>query len=329
MEIIVTASYDKSAAVVVLPPVGGRLRDASLRDWLARADLVQLEERVELLAGVLGELGVACPADGLAALRMWGQTGDRPTAWIAAADPVYLEPRLDHLFLHDLQREGVPPSDLRPLIDHLQRVLVDDRDIGFVRLGSCAYVTAQQPLATAKLSAYAIDQRQPNDYMPTGEGADAYRRLSSEIEMALHEHEVNVARESQGLQPVNGLWIWGGGHAPEQQTEACPPLFADDPLLTGRWLSKTGVAEPWPGSIDACLELAVAGFVAVVPELDEDESVLDSCLNELRLALNSRRLSKLILMFRDGVYADVRRSQRVRIWRRGNAMIDGEAGASA
>ncbi len=329
MEIIVTASYDKSAAVVVLPPVGGRLRDSSLRDWLVRADLAQADGPVELLAGILGELGMPCPADGLAALRMWGQTGDRPTAWIAAADPVYLEPRLDHLCLHELQREGVPPSDMRPLIDHLQRVLAEDSDIGFVRLGSCAYVTAQQPLATAKLPAYAVDQRQPNDYMPTGEGAAGYRRLASEIEMALHEHDVNIERQSQGLQPVNGLWIWGGGRAPEQRTEACLPLFADDPQLTGHWLSKTAVAEPWPGSIDACLKLAVAGFVAVVPEHDDDLSVLESCLYELRLALSGRRLSKLILMFRDGVYADVRRSQAVRIWRRGNPMIDGEAGESA
>ena len=329
MEIIVTASYDKSAAVVVLPPVGGRLRDSSLRDWLARADLVLAEGPVELLAGVLGELGTPCSADGLAALRMWGQTGDRPTAWIAAADPVYLEPRLNHLCLHELQREGVPPSDMRPLIDHLQGVLASDRDIGFVRLGSCAYVTSQQPLATAQLSAFAIDQRQPDDHMPMGEGAEGYRRLSSEIEMALHEHDVNVERQSQGLQPVNGLWIWGGGHAPEQCTEVCPPLFADDPLLTGHWLSKTGVAESWPGSIAACLELAVAGFVAVAPASDDDATVLESCLYELRLALNSRRLSKLILIFRDGVYADVRRSQAVRIWRRGNPMIDGEAGRSA
>ena len=66
-----------------------------------------------------------------------------------------------------------------------------------------------------------------------------------------------------------------------------------------------------------------------MPEHDDDLSVLESCLNELRLALSSRRLSKLILMFRDGVYADVRRSQAVRIWRRGNPMIDGEAGESA
>ena len=324
MEIIVTASYDKSAAVVVLPPVGGRLRDSSLRDWLARADLVQVDRPAELLTGVLGVLGTPCPVDGLAALRIWGQTGDRPTAWIAAADPVYLEPRLNHLCLHELQREGVPPSDMRPLIDHLQRELAGEGDIGFVRLGSCAYVTSQQPLATAELSAHAVDQRQPNDYMPTGEGTDSYRRLLSEIEMALHEHDVNVERQSKGLQPVNGLWIWGGGCAPEQRTVACPPLFANDPLLKGHWLSQTGVAESWPGSIDACLEKSVAGFVAVVPELDDDASALESCLYELRLALSSRRLSKLILMFRDGLYADVRRSQAVRIWRRGNPMIDGE-----
>ena len=140
--------------------------------------------------------------------------------------------------------------------------------------------------------------------------------------------KVNIERQSHGLQPVNGLWIWGGGHAPEQTTEPHPPLFSDDPLLTGYWVSKTGVAESWPGSIDACLELAVAGFVAVAPELDDDVGLLETCLHQLRLALSSRRLDKLILLFRDGVCADVRRSQAVRIWRRGNPMIDGPGGES-
>ncbi len=324
-----TTSYDKSTAVVVLPPVGGRLRDTSLRDWLVRADLAQVEGSVELLRAVLDELGLACPDDGLAALRMWGQTGDRPTVWMAAADPVYLEPRMSHLCLHELQGQAVPPSDLRPLIDHLQHVLGEEGGIGFVRLGSCAYVTAAQPMTTASLPAYVIDQLQPIDYMPTGQGAEGYRRLCSEIEMALHEHEVNIARQSQGLQPVNALWIWGGGYAPEQVTEACPPLFTDDPMLSGHWLSKTGVVESWPGSIDACLELAVDGFVAVAPDVDDDATLLESCLYELRLALKSRRLNKLILIFGDGVYADVRRSQSIRIWRRGNPLIDGVTGAAS
>jgi len=321
----VTSSYDKTTAVVVLPPVGGRLRDTSLRNWLVRADLAQVEGSVELLRTVLDELGFDYPVGGLAALRMWGQTGDRPTVWMAAADPVYLEPGMSNLCLHELQGNGVPPSDLRPLINHLQHVLGEERGVGFVRLGSCAYVTAPQPMTTASVPAYVIDQHRPDEYMPTGQGAEGYRRLCSEIEMALHEHEVNIARQSQGLQPVNALWIWGGGHAPEQVTQACPPLFTDDPMLSGHWLSKTGVVGSWPGSIDACVELAVDGFVAVAPDVDDGVTLLESCLYELRFALKSRRLNKLILIFRDGVYADVRRSQSIRIWRRGNPMIDGAA----
>lgn len=321
-----TASYDRSAAVVVLPPIGGRLRDSGLRHWLARADLVRVDGPLELLACVLRELGMHFPEEGLAALRLWGQTGDRPTAWIAAADPVYLEPRLDHLCLHALLGQRVSPTELRSLIDHLQRTLASNGGFGFARMRSCGYVTALEPIATAKLPPHAIDQQEPNDFLPTGDGASKHRKLTSEIEMALHEHEVNVDRQNRGLHPVNGLWVWGGGYAPAQATVPLPPLFSDDPLLTGYWTSNTGVAELWPGSIDACLELAVAGFVAVLPELDDELIEMESCLNELRIALNSRRLSQLVLVFRDGVSAVVRRSQLVRIWRRDNTMIDKPSG---
>ncbi len=316
----------------MLPPVGGRLRDPDLRNWLARADLARIDGPAEWLASILGELGMPCPNDGMAALRFWGQTGDRPTAWIAGADPVYLEPRLDHLLLHALRGKDIPPSDLRPLIDHLQESLAGDGDVGFARLRSHAYLTAQEPIATAGLPAYAIDRRQPDDFLPSGEVAAKHRRLSSEIEMALHDHEVNVERENQGLQPVNALWIWGGGHAPGQTTAPHPPLFSDDPLLKGYWLSKTGVAESWPGSIAACLEVAVAGLVVVTSESDDDndddndDDMLESCLHELRLALNARRVSKLTLLFRDGVCARVTRSQAMRLWRRRNPIIDGADG---
>jgi len=326
MAIIVTTSYDKSAAVVVLPPVGGRLQDSGLRNWLARAELSSIAGPTEMLASVLAEVGMACPGEGMAALRFWGQTGERPAAWIAGADPVHLEPRLDHLVLHALYGDAMPPSDLRPLIDHLQQSLAKDGDFGFARIRSNAYITAQESITTAALSAYSIDRRQPDDFLPAGDGAAKYRKLSSEIEMSLHDHEVNVERENQGLQSVNALWLWGGGQAPEQTTVPHPPLFAADPLLTGYWMSKTGVAEDWPGSIDACLEVAVAGFVAVAPASGDDDDLLASCLHELYAALNARRISKLTLLFRDGVCARVKRSQALRVWRRGNPLINGTDG---
>ena len=87
-----------STAIAVMPAVGGgRLRDAGLLRWLARSSLRRIDAPRELLSRILAALETPYPESGLGALRMWGQTGERPTVWIAAADPVYLEPRLDQV----------------------------------------------------------------------------------------------------------------------------------------------------------------------------------------------------------------------------------------
>ena len=172
-----TGSYDRSAAVVLLPAVGhGRLEDPALRRWLSRGDVSFVGSREERLSFVLGEIGIEPPEEGLAAIRFWGQTGDRPEAWIAAADPVYLEPRIDHLRLHALRRAGVSASELKTLVDHLQRTLGGDGGLGFARLGHYAYVTAEEPMQTATLPAYALDGEIPTDFLPTGEAASRHRR---------------------------------------------------------------------------------------------------------------------------------------------------------
>ena len=78
----------ESAAVVLLPAAGGgRLADPDLVAWLARADMARRAGRADPLGAVLDMFGLP-PPGGLAALRMWGQTGERPSVWVAAADPV-------------------------------------------------------------------------------------------------------------------------------------------------------------------------------------------------------------------------------------------------
>ncbi len=316
-------SYDKSAVVVVLPPVsGGRLRDKSLRAWLSQSDLVKVPEAEELLSRILQVLHLPYPEQGLAALRMWGQTGDRPTTWIAGADPVYLEPRLDHLCLHALRRSGVAMSELQALIDHLQSTLADDKHFGFARLGSYGYLSAKMSISTASVPAYVVDQQVPGEFLPSGDDTATHRNLLGEIEMALHDHEVNLRRVEQGQQAVNSLWLWGGGVAPEQQTRPQPPLYSNDPLLTGYWYAATGVAAPWPGSIAACIDSSVTGFVAETPEFDDSPELLEACLLELRAALRVGRYSRISLLFRDGLRADVRRSDALRFWRRNSQLLD-------
>ncbi len=315
-------SYDKSAALVVLPRVaGGRLKDRSLRSWLAKSDFSRVPQDMELLAQLAGELGLPYPDEGLASLRMWGQTGERPTVWIAAADPIYLEPRLDHLCLHDLSKTEIAPRDLRLLIEHLQETLAGDERFGFIRLGQNGYLRAQDPMPTASQPAYVVDQKIPSDYLPSGEDASGFRNLLSEVEMALHDHEVNQRRAAAGLPPVNSLWLWGGGFAPQRTSRSHPTLFCNEPLLLGYWDSANSRAKLWPGSMAECInDQPDAGFVAVTPEQD-DPAFLEDCLRQLRAALSENRVNRLTILFRDGLRADIVRSQRLKFWRRDSKLL--------
>jgi hypothetical protein len=301
----------------------GNLEDRSLRRWLARSNLSREHENTELLFCITRLLGLPYSHEGLAALRFWGQTGERPSAWIAGSDPVYLEPRLDFLWLHALASDDFSTADLSGLIEHLQQTLGDDERLGFTQLGTYAYLRTSETLETATVSSAVVNQGNPGDHLPQGASSGPYRRLLSEIEMALHEHAINQRRVEQGHSPVNSLWIWGGGVAPAAVSRPQPPLYADDPLLLGYWASASAPASAWPGDITDCLDATKDGFVAVVPPQFQGAEFLVDCLGKLRDALHSGRLSHLTLVFRDGLTADIERSHRVRIWRRDTAMLDG------
>jgi hypothetical protein len=312
---------DNSTAVVLLPPVRGRLGDRQLLRWLSQAQLERVRAPLDSLGQVLGVLGKQRPADGLAAIRMWGQTGDRPGVWVAAADPVYMEPQLDRLFLHALGQEDVRRSEMRRLFDALQETLGGDDELGFARLGSCGYIRSRQPLVTAAVSAIELDRQNPEESLPPADTAAKTLNLISEIEMTLHEQPVNAERQVRGQPPVNSLWIWGGGYAPEQTHEPVPPLYANEPLLRGFWHLVSGTVLDWPGTIDACLDAADGGFVAAVPADYRDSAALYADLYALRDALRSGRLRRVVLVSSDGIRAMLRPSHRLRVWRRMSPLL--------
>lgn len=58
--------------------------------------------------------------------------------------------------------------------------------------------------------------------LPQGDDAMRFRALLNELQMLLHEHPVNQAREARGELPVNSLWLWGGGKQPPTHSTAMP-----------------------------------------------------------------------------------------------------------
>jgi hypothetical protein len=67
-------------------------------------------------------------------------------------------------------------------------------------------------LVTHSLAA-AINQPL-RELLPSGPDAGKWRRWQDEMQMLLHEHPVNAAREQRGELPVNSIWLWGGGTRP-------------------------------------------------------------------------------------------------------------------
>jgi len=309
----------QSHAVVVLPSgmYAGLCRQGHSK-WLSHGRVLASDETGDMLARVLGAIGHAVPDAGLAALRFWGQTGERATAWIAAADPVHLEAQLDHLRLHALPGEKHADGEMRDLFVYLQATLGDDGRHGFVWQGRCGYLRGGEPLATAAVSSRVVDGCAPDDFMPGADVNATHDQLLCEIQMALHDHEINLRREASGTRPVNSLWLWGGGTAPEPQARPIPALFADDPLLRGYWHSCDGAVASFGGDFARCLRDAPRGFVAVMPEEGEysQDAALERSLAELRAMQQQGRLHKLTLLFSDGPGMAFRRGNRWQFWRR-------------
>lgn len=64
-------------------------------------------------------------------------------------------------------------------------------------------------LATA--SPDRVIGRNPDLWMPDGPAGRTFRRLQAEVQMSLHQHPLNEAREAAGLPAVNSVWLSGCG----------------------------------------------------------------------------------------------------------------------
>jgi hypothetical protein len=307
----------KAHAVVVWPAARGDRGMPPVspqhRRWLARGRVVRVA-RGELLSQVLPVLDMVPPLEGFGALRLWGQTGTRPPGWVAAADPVFLEARLDHLVLHRIDAQ-LDDTDVLELFEELQRKLATDGTLGFTCAGTLGYVHRDRPMTTARGSPSLAQGDSPGDFMPTGEQARAHDRLQGEVQMSLYESDVNRRRADAGKPPVNALWIWGGGYAPRPSEGTLPQLYSDDPLFRGYWRSMSAAADAWPADLSACLESSPGRFVAVLPEASA-ATELDAHLAVLRRMLQRGRLRSVTLVFGDGLRADIDRWDALRLWRR-------------
>lgn len=67
------------------------------------------------------------------------------------------------------------------------------------------------PTPDLPASLVALVGRPARELLPEGDGGKPWRRLMNEVQMALHDHPVNLARAATGQPVVTSLAFWGGG----------------------------------------------------------------------------------------------------------------------
>jgi len=144
------------------------------------------------------------------------------------ADPVHLRADRHGLTLLDARALNLDMRDALALAAELHDLVqgqgwqleVPHPERWYVRLGS------RPALRTRELD--EVVGGNVAGALPAGADAPLWHGLLNEIQMRLHGSEVNRARESRGMVPVNSLWLWGIGEVPITPAPRWWKVYSDD-----------------------------------------------------------------------------------------------------
>lgn len=170
--------------------------------------------------------------------------------------PVHLHVGSDAVSLSDPAALALDEASSRALFDAL-RPLFDSE--GFTLHWAAAQTwLASHPLLDGLVTA-SIDRvvgRSVDPWLPDRRSARLIRRLQNEVQMLLHTHPVNEAREAAGLDTVNSFWLSACGRLP-----AVAP--AADLQLDER-LREPALAEDWAAWCEAWQALDAGPIAALL-----------------------------------------------------------------
>lgn len=164
-----------------------------------------------------------------------GHASSAPGKWALLATPVHLEagPRSLHL-----PPDGIlelEPGEAQALAVDFNRVFAGDA-VRLVRAREALLLCQfDAPLEAATTDPEQLVGGDVFGSLPRGADGARLRRLASEIEMWLFEHDVNARRRARAKPAISSLWLWGGGAldaplpAVEGWTAGSDPLFAAFP----------------------------------------------------------------------------------------------------
>jgi hypothetical protein len=146
--------------------------------------------------------------------------------------------------------------------------------------------------------------------------------LLTEIQMLLHSHPVNAAREARGEPAVNSLWFWGAGRLPGKTQSRWKSVTGEEPLALGLARLAGAAAHGLPASASAWLEQPPHDGRHLVILDPVAEALERDWFAPLAAALRAGRIGMLSLHVPDaGFSVETVRGDLRRFWRRPKALV--------
>lgn len=180
--------------------------------------------------------GLPCDSSAPIATISAGYDGLEDGCWLRA-DPVHLNFQHDRFILENTNIDSEEASELcMTLNTHFAadglEFLAPHPLRWYLRAGELPAIHTI-PLSKAL-------GRDMRDIMPCGDTAPFWNRVINEIQMLLHAHPVNQAREARRERPVNSVWLWGRGEAAAMRAVHYDRVSSDD-VLPGMFARAAGI----------------------------------------------------------------------------------------
>jgi hypothetical protein len=139
-------------------------------------------------------------------------------------------------------------------------------------------------------------------HLPRGGDAPRWRRWQDEIQMLLHDHELNGLREAAGRVPISGIWFWGGGRLADcasTSIDVCAGVGGLEDLARGIALHSGSRVTGLPARYGSHASASHAPTLAVLPRIDVEvdlERVEQAWLAPALAALSAGRLDHLCVV---------------------------------
>ena len=214
-----------------LPPLDGFDRTHPLRRLLARSDRLadDTRGRLECVAAAFHVDAASLPAAALIREYLAGDAGD--ATWLNA-DPAWVQPDMTGVRLLACGSMPLQPGEAQAYAQVLQPTFAE-AGLQLEITGPNHWQLRLPP--DVPVPDFAAPERALGEdlyqHLPQGSDGRRWRLLLNEVQVLLHQHPLNAARQARGLAPVNSVWLWGAGRLPARLHGAFAGVAGNDALL--------------------------------------------------------------------------------------------------